>query len=95
MELVGRRVAQRAIREKRHIVTELTASDLEPTQALLSAMTRAGYTPQMVGLTCDIDVAMQRNLNRGENNISAYYAEPFHRQWLTEAANTEAERPPT
>ena len=46
-----------------------------------------GYWLDMLGLTCAIDVVRERNCNRGENNISGYYAEPSHRRWLTQAAN--------
>ncbi len=36
-------------------------------------------------VTCSEEEAQKRNLQRGENNISAYYAEPFHYRWLSES----------
>ena len=86
MERVGKAAATRAIAERRHIVTELIGEDREATEALCHAMDGAGYSIGMLGLTCDLDVALERNLGRGENNVSAYYAEPYHRRWLTQAA---------
>ena len=86
MEAVGRGVAERAIAERRHIVTELIGSDVKPTKALLQAMSAIGYKVELHGITCDIEVALQRNENRGDDSISAYYSEPFQRRWLYEAA---------
>ena len=40
-------------------------------------------------ITCDVEEAVQRNRNRDDDSISAYYAEPFQRRWLIAAA-TEA-----
>lgn len=86
MERVGESVAARAIIERRHIVTELIADDREATEELCRAMSAAGYSIDVAGLTCDLDVALDRNMSRGDNNVSAYYAEPYHRRWLTQAA---------
>jgi hypothetical protein len=33
-------------------------------------------------VTLDVEVAMERNLNRSPDNISAYYTEPFHLRWI-------------
>lgn len=86
MERVGKAAATRAIAERRHIVTELICEDQEATEALCRAMNGAGYAIDVAGLTCDFEVALERNLGRGDNNVSAYYAEPYHRHWLTQAA---------
>lgn len=86
MGLIGRFVAIRAIDERRNIVTEITGSDSAVTMELIEAMKTAGYKVEVIGVTCDIDVAMKRNMSRGDNNISSYYAEPFQSQWLIDAA---------
>lgn len=86
MELIGRRVAQRAVVERRHIVTELIGSEFEPIKELIEAMRSIGYVVSVEAVTCDIDEAMRRNLARGDDNISCYYAEPYQRRWLQEAA---------
>lgn len=90
MDLIGRIVANRAISERRHIVTEIIGSDFDETTGLIDAMRSIGYRIEAVGVTCDIEEAMKRNLYRGEDNISSYYAEAFQRQWLIDAAQEAA-----
>lgn len=91
MNLIGRLVASRAIRERRNIVTEIIGSDFEATTELMEAMHSIGYEIEGVGVTCDVEEAMKRNLSRGEDSISCYFAEPFHRGWLIEAAQEAIE----
>jgi hypothetical protein len=86
MDLIGRLVATRAIAERRNIVTEVIGSDFDATTELIEAMRSVGYKIEAVAVTCDIEEAMNRNLSRGENNISSYFAEPYQRRWLIEAA---------
>jgi predicted ATPase len=85
LELIGRPVARRAVSERRHIVTELIGADREPTEQLIEAMRAVGYLVSVQGITCDIEEARHRNLARG-GDISCYYAEPYQRRWLLEAA---------
>jgi dephospho-CoA kinase len=85
MDLIGRLVASRAITERRNIVTEIIGSDFDVTTELIEAMRSVGYTIEVVSVTCDIEEAMKRNLARGEDNISSYFAEPFQRRWLIDA----------
>ena len=86
MDLIGRLVATRAIAERRNIVTEVIGSDFDATTELIEAMRSVGYKIEAVAVTCDIEEAMKRNLSRGENNISSYFAEPYQRRWLIEAS---------
>lgn len=84
LEIIGPLVAQRAISEKRHIVTEIIGAESEPTVELIEALKHAGYHVEVVGVTCDLEESIRRNQERGDN-ISAYYAEPFQRRWLVDA----------
>jgi hypothetical protein len=86
LNIIGPLIARRAISERRHIVTEHIGSDLEPIKALVDAMHAIGYRSDGQVVTCDIDEALRRNRSRGDDNISAYYAEPYHGTWLHEAA---------
>ena len=86
MHIIGSRVARRAIAERRHIVTELIGADLEPTKDLIDAVLAIGYLVSVEAINCDIEEAQRRNLARGDDNISCYYAEPYQRRWLLEAA---------
>lgn len=86
LNLIGPQVARRAISERRHILTELIGADFEPTKVLIDAMIAIGYRIDLQMITCDVEEAQQRNLGRGDDSISAYYAEPYQRTWLHEAA---------
>lgn len=86
LELIGPLVTQRAISERRNIVTEIIGAESEPTIELVSALTSAGYHVEAITVTCDLEESIRRNQNRGDN-ISAYYAEPFQRRWLVDACS--------
>lgn len=89
MEIIGGMIAHRAILERRHIVTELIGKDMEPTQALLLAMKNLGYLLDLQAVVCEEKEARRRNNSRGDDCISAYYAEKYQRKWLLEAASGE------
>lgn len=91
MNMVGMLIAQRAIKERRNVVTELIGSDYAPTVALIETMKNAGYKVTVHAITCDVEEAMRRNLARGNDEISAYFAEPYQRQWLIDAATSAQE----
>ena len=88
MNIVGNLVAQRAISERRHIVTELIGADHRTLMELIQTMTTAGYKIEVRYIHCGIEAAVSRNLSRGDDNISSYYAEPYQRRWLIEAAQS-------
>ena len=81
LEVIGPLIALRALSERRNIVTEVIGDDEEPTIELITALKQAGYSVNVVGVTCDLEEAIRRNENRGDS-ISAYFAEPFQRKWI-------------
>jgi hypothetical protein len=91
MEFVGSRVAARAVTERRHIVTELIGADYAATVELIEAMRAIGYQICVEGINCEVEEAQRRNLARGEDNISCYYAEPFQRRWLLDGARKQSQ----
>jgi hypothetical protein len=86
MDVFGRLVASRAIHERRNIVTELIGADLDELKGLIDTMTGVGYKVDVQFVHCDLETAVRRNLDRGDDAISAYYAGPFNVTWLMEAA---------
>jgi hypothetical protein len=90
MEIVGTLIARRAVAERRNIVTELIGDDYEATVKLIEAMRSIGYEISVNGVNCDVEEAQRRNLARGEDNISCYFAAEFQRRWLVEAASSES-----
>jgi hypothetical protein len=93
MEMVGAMIAHRAVAERRHIVTELIGADYEATVHLIEAMRSIGYEISVNGVNCDVEEAQRRNLARGNDNISCYFAEEYQRRWLMEAADSEQTSP--
>ena len=87
MNMIGSLVASRAISERRNIVIELIGSELEPLNKIIDAMKTVGYSINSCYVDLDIEQAQIRNLARGDDDISCYYAEPYHRRWLEEAAS--------
>ena len=85
MDLIGRLVARRALSERRNIVTEIIGAEVGPVQQLIDALRSIGYSVQGAVITCDVEEALRRNESRGDDDISAYYAEPFQRAWIVEA----------
>ncbi len=86
MDIIGSLVARRAISERRHIITELIGADYELTKELIKAMRAIGYLISVQAVRCTFEEAQRRNLARGDDDISCYYAEPYQRRWLLEAA---------
>jgi hypothetical protein len=84
LERVGAAVARRAVAERRSIVVEVIGRD-EPLEEMARALKSCGYRVEIEALDCDVETALKRNEVRGENNISAYYAEAFHYRWLMAA----------
>lgn len=87
MNMIGRTLALAAVMERRDIVTEIIGAEQAPTVRLIEAMKSIGYKVEVVAVHCDVHVAAMRNENRGNDAISAYYAESFQRSWLIEAAS--------
>jgi chloramphenicol 3-O-phosphotransferase len=87
MELVGRLVTHRALSERRNIVTEIIGAEVEQTHQLVDALKSIDYQVQLAAITCDIQEGMRRNMSRGDDNISAYCAEPFQRAWIIDTCN--------
>jgi len=87
MEIVGRAVTQRALSERRNIVTEIIGAEQPLTEQLLTALENIDYQVQVAALTCAPEEAVRRNAERDiEASISAYYAEHFQRAWIIDAS---------
>jgi hypothetical protein len=84
---IGLEVAKRAIRQRRNIVTEIIGASPEIIRLLNDLGESLGYKFELVPVFCDLEVAMERNANRSDDNISAHYTEPYHINWLLAASN--------
>lgn len=91
MEIIGQLVAEKAIRERRHIVTELIGDDSEALNLLVDALIRAGYHVDLVLVTCPMEEAVRRNLERDNDCISAFFTAQYQYRWLLTAAQAYPE----
>ncbi|HEY2588350.1 MAG TPA: AAA family ATPase [Tepidisphaeraceae bacterium] len=85
MDLIGRSVAHRALAERRNVVTEIIGAEGDSARQLIDAMQSLGYAVRAEVVTCDVAEALRRNATRGADSVSAYYAEPFQREWILTA----------
>lgn len=86
MNLIGLLIAERAIEERRCIVTELIGDDSNQLNELINAMVAVGYKVEVAFIHCPIEEAVRRNLKRDDDCISAFYAQKYQREWLMQAA---------
>ena len=93
MEIIGRLVAEKAVGERRNIVTELIGDDSETLNVLVDALIGAGYHVDLVLVTCPMEQAVRRNLERDNDCISAFYAAQYQYRWLLAAAQAYPETP--
>ncbi len=87
MQDLGKELAYRALSERRNIVCEIIGDKNESTSMMIKAVRSIGYEVDIQGVTCDTDVAIERNQSRSINNISAYFTQSYHMRWLLEAAS--------
>ena len=81
MNEIGHRVAFKALRERRNLVTETLPVQID-VDAISNAMEQMDYHLNLVWVDCDPEVAWQRNLDRTNDNISAAFTQAFHESWL-------------
>jgi len=93
MIMIGHGVAQRIYRERRNFVTEIIGRETAPVRQLFETVKAAGYQIEFAGVTCDATAAVERNAHREESNISSYYTEHYHRQWILETMTPDAKVP--
>lgn len=86
MSRVAEQVADRAIAERRNVVTEIVGMDEDSAKALIGDFRSINYAVQVDYVDCDVDESVRRNAARGDDSVSAYYAEPYNILWLRNAA---------
>jgi len=69
-----------------NIVTEIVGSAIEPVYELIESMKAVGYLVDANFVNADLEACLERNTSRSEDNVSAYYTEPYQMKWLLAAA---------
>jgi hypothetical protein len=86
VDALGQVIAERAISERRHIVTEIIGAENDLVEGLTNAMSGLDYQVEVALLTCAPEEAVRRNeLRNPEEGISAHYSETFQTEWLGQA----------
>jgi hypothetical protein len=85
MELMGQLITNRALSERRNIVTEVIGAEQQPLLDLINALKGIGYRTSVEYIDCDMEEGLRRNAARGPDNISSYFAEKYQMKWLLEA----------
>ena len=91
IELLGALIAERAVAERRNVVTEMTGRNREAMETLNDAMKSAGYRTKLVSISCEMDEAMRRHkkaVAEDPSYISCYFTEKSHEQWLIDAVKS-------
>jgi hypothetical protein len=92
LEIIGSLISERAVKERRAIVTEMVGTDDygESISALITGMTSIGYRAEIVWVDAELDICLEREKNRGKEDISSYYTERYHQKWLLNAVVANA-----
>lgn len=86
MNQIGLSKMRECIKDKKNIVIEIIGADYESVKELLDLSDKIKYSHKVDYLECDMEEAWQRNVNRGNDNISAHYCEPYHIKWFKQAS---------
>lgn len=86
MNQIGLMKMRESISTKKSIVIEIIGAKSEIVEEIIELSKKINYTSKVVYVECEIEEALQRNINRGNDNISAHYCEPYHIMWFKQAA---------
>ena len=86
MHQIGITKMRDSIKENKNIVIEIIGANYESVEELIGLSEKIKYSNRVEYLECELNVALQRNKNRGNDNISAFYCEPYNIMWFKQAA---------
>ena len=86
IDVIGTRVARRAVEERRHIATEVFRVGHPRTIVLIESMKALGYDTEIIFVRTGLEQSIEWSLSRGMSNVSSYYTDEFNLRWLSEAA---------
>ena len=86
MTNIGLRKMREAVQNSNNIVIELIGTNPQSIEDIIELSKKIGYKSKVVHLTCGIEEAKKRNEKRKDDNISAYFCEPYHIDWFKQVA---------
>lgn len=81
----GISIIEEAIKRRENLVVELLLDRPDHIREIARGFDALSYCVQVHDLDCDLETSVERNENREENSISAYFTEVYHINWLLEA----------
>lgn len=85
MDEIGRSKMRESVQNRENIVVEITGVKYNQVKKMMNQAEKINYKVKLEFITCDIDLAWERNIGRGDNNISACFSEKYHYKWFREA----------
>jgi len=82
MNRIGKEKLKKALTGRKNIVLELIGNDVALMTELIDLLKKIDYNINLEHFTCDVDTAVERNKNRSDDNISAYFTELYHFGWF-------------
>lgn len=84
---IGLEMFRKSIFNKTNIVFEIIGDNYEEVKNLVELSKRLNYNVKIDYVECEMEEALQRNLKRLDDNISAHYCEPYHIYWFKKVAS--------
>ena len=88
LEVNGKKMALDAISAQKNIAIEIIGNNQSQLLQLINKIKAIGYTVKIVGVTCSAEDAVERNKKRDGADISSYFIQDYHVQWLIKAIDT-------
>ena len=85
MDEIGRNKMRECVQKRENIVVEIAGVDYELVKEMIDQAEKINYTVQLDYVECDINLAWEQNIGRGDDNISALFNEKYHYKWFREA----------
>ena len=85
MNQIGLDKMRESLKNRKNIVIEIIGENKELLINCAEKLKKLNYSNKLILLQCEPDTALKRNADRDNNNISAYYCEPYHFGWVQQA----------
>jgi len=86
MNQIGLNKMRESLNNRDNIVIEIIGVNYELVKGLMDLAEKIDYSVVLQFIECDRDIAWQRNINRDNDHISAYFCEQYHTAWFEKSA---------
>lgn len=85
MDEIGRNKMRESVQKRENIVIEIAGVKYNLVKKMIDQAEKNNYTVLLEYVDCDINLAWEQNIGRGDDNISALFSEKYHYKWFREA----------